>query len=475
MWSFHEVAPELPAQDSPRIVIVSNRVGVSERKRNAAAGGLATALGDALRRKRWLWFGWSGAVADAPAEAARVEPRGRNAVALIDLTPAEKEQYYSGFSNRVLWPNMHYRPGLTEFSRAEYACYRDVNRRFATALLPLLEESDLVWVHDYHLIPLAHELRKAGYHGRIGYFHHIPWPPPELFGALPFSGELMGALAAYDIVGLQTAVDARNAVSGLVELAGGEANGGVVRIGARRAEIHALPIGIDALAFRRLAERSGDMVHPAVRRAFPMQGGQRMVIGVDRLDYSKGIVPRMEAFAQFLRDHPEQRRQVSLLQIAPPSRADVPEYAELDRLSDETAGRINAGLAELDWTPIRVVKRTYARPLLAALFRRAAVGLVTPMRDGMNLVAKEFVAAQDATDPGVLVLSRFAGSARQMTAALIVNPYDNQDVADAIAAALAMGIEERRRRHAELFESVAAEDARWWAGQFLARLEQREA
>jgi trehalose 6-phosphate synthase len=206
-----------------------------------------------------------------------------------------------------------------------------------------------------------------------------------------------------------------------------------------------------------------------------MQGGQRMVIGVDRLDYSKGIVPRMEAFAQFLRDHPEQRRQVSLLQIAPPSRADVPEYAELDRLSDETAGRINAGLAELDWTPIRVVKRTYARPLLAALFRRAAVGLVTPMRDGMNLVAKEFVAAQDATDPGVLVLSRFAGSARQMTAALIVNPYDNQDVADAIAAALAMGIEERRRRHAELFESVAAEDARWWAGQFLARLEQREA
>lgn len=445
-----------------RLVVVSNRVALPQKGDKAAAGGLAVALREALTSYEGLWFGWSGEIAD-DLGPVRTTQSGRVTYAVTDLTQEEWNSYYHGFSNRALWPNMHYRLGLTEFSRADFAGYCAVNGRFADALLPFLQPDDVVWIHDYHLIPLAAELRKRGVKNRIGYFHHIPWPPSEVFGALPSSNELMRTVADYDLVGLQTEIDARNVISGLVNLCGADKTGNIVKLGARSTVIKAVPIGIDVAEFAKMG-RAPSRTSVRATEAF---GDRNLVIGVDRLDYSKGIVQRFEAFERFLLGNPDQRRRVEFLQIAPPSRSDVPEYAELDRQSDETAGRINAALAEFDWTPIRVVKKAYSRKVLAGFYRRAQVGLVTPMRDGMNLVAKEYVAAQDPADPGVLILSRFAGAARQMGDALIVNPYDLSEISDALQQALMMPKEERIRRFESLYASIDKTDIAWWTRTYL--------
>ena len=453
-----------------RLVIVSNRVTIPDRQEKAAAGGLAVALREALETQGGVWFGWSGKVTASDNHEVRAVQHGKVTYAVTDLTEAERQTYYLGFSNRALWPNMHYRLGLTEFSRTDYAGYLGVNRRFAKALVAMLKPDDVIWIHDYHLIPLAADLRRRGVKNRIGYFHHIPWPPAQVFGALPFSATLINTFGAYDLVGLQTPVDVANLIDGLVTLCGAKADGGKVRMGRRETQVRAFPIGIDVEAFRKLAAASVRAAPRPIKATKESLGERKLVIGVDRLDYSKGIVQRLEAFGEFLRSHPEHRGRVGMLQIAPPSRSDVPEYAELDRQSDETAGRLNAALGEFDWTPIRVVKKAYSRSALAGFYRRAQVGLVTPMRDGMNLVAKEYIAAQDPEDPGVLVLSRFAGAAQQMGEALIVNPYDTHEVADAIRTALAMPKSERVRRFERLYETIAATDIAWWTDCYLKAL-----
>ena len=449
-----------------RLVIVSNRVTIPERHEKAAAGGLAVALREALEKQGGLWFGWSGAISEATA-APRVVQHGKVTYAVTDLTEAERQTYYLGFSNRALWPIMHYRLGLTEFSRADYAGYLAVNRRFAKALTALLQPDDVIWIHDYHLIPLAAELRRRGITNRIGYFHHIPWPPSEVFSALPFANTLVSTMSSYDLVGMQTPVDVRNLIGGLVSMCAAKTDGRKVRVGRRETIVQAFPIGIDVEAFRKLAAASVRSATTPLKTTRQSLGERKLVVGVDRLDYSKGIVQRLEAFGQFLRSHPEHRGRVGMLQIAPPSRSDVPEYAELDRQSDEVAGRLNAALGEFDWTPIRVVKKAYSRNALAGFYRRAQVGLVTPMRDGMNLVAKEYIAAQDPADPGVLVLSRFAGAAQQMGEALIVNPYDTHEVAEAIRTALAMPKSERLRRFERLYATIDATDIGWWTKRYL--------
>jgi trehalose 6-phosphate synthase len=452
-----------------RLVVVSNRVTVPERGEKVAAGGLAVALRSALEQHGGLWFGWSGAIGTETSEPSTVK-HGKVSYALTDLTEAERQSYYLGFANRALWPLMHYRLGLTEFNRSDYAGYLAVNRRFAKLLVPLLKRDDIIWIHDYHLIPLAAELRRRGVTNRIGYFHHIPWPSAEVFGALPFSGTLISTMMAYDLIGMQTQSDAANLMEGLIALSGAKREGNRIRTGQRESVVQAFPIGIDVEGFRKLAAASVRAATQPIKATTGPLGGRKLVIGVDRLDYSKGIVQRLEAFGTFLRNHPEHRGSVGLLQIAPPSRTDVPEYAELDRMSDEVAGRLNAALGEFDWTPIRVVKKAYSRSALAGFYRRAQVGLVTPMRDGMNLVAKEYIAAQDPEDPGVLVLSRFAGAAHQLGEALIVNPYDSQEVAEAIRTALAMPRAERQRRFKKLYETISSTDIGWWTQRYLAAL-----
>ncbi|WP_293810055.1 trehalose-6-phosphate synthase [uncultured Bosea sp.] len=458
-----------------RLVIVSNRVTIPDRHEKVMAGGLAVALREALEQRGGLWFGWSGTVSESGPTQVRQVEHGNVTYAVTDLSEAERQSYYLGFSNRALWPLMHYRLGLTEFQRSDYMGYLGVNRRFARALAGLIKPDDLIWIHDYHLIPLAAELRRRGVTNRIGYFHHIPWPAAEVIGALPFSATLIRTMAAYDLVGMQTEVDARNLIGGLVSLCGARSDGRRVRLGARETSVQAFPIGIDVEGFRRLAVASARQAATPLRATKESLGERKLVIGVDRLDYSKGIVQRLEAFGEFLRNHPQERGRVSLLQIAPPSRSDVPEYAELDRQSDEVTGRLNAQLGEFDWTPIRVVKKAYSRKALAGFYRRAQVGLVTPMRDGMNLVAKEYIAAQDPADPGVLVLSRFAGAAQQMDEALIVNPFDSYEVAEAIRTALAMPKSERIRRFEKLYAVIASTDIDWWTRQYLLALSGEDA
>ncbi|KAA5603080.1 alpha,alpha-trehalose-phosphate synthase (UDP-forming) [Blastochloris sulfoviridis] len=440
-----------------RLVVVSNRVSAPDREGKIGVGGLAVALRAALRERGGIWFGWSGRVAAAPAEHPQIVQRGKVGYAVVDIAPIDRDEYYLGFANRALWPNMHYRLGLTQFSRAEFSGYMRVNRRFALALAAIIQPDDLVWVHDYHLIPFAAELRRLGITNRIGYFHHIPWPPIDVFGALPGSDDLLAALKAYDLVGVQTERDAGNLARSFAETPGGTPDAAP--------RIIALPIGIDTAAFRIAAQRAES--NSVVARTMSELGARRLVIGVDRLDYSKGIVERLESFERFMISNPDRRGNVMLLQISPPSRSEVLEYEQLGRQTDETLGRINSTLGDPSWMPIRFVKRAYTHAVLAGLFRNAAVGLVTPMRDGMNLVAKEYVAAQRPDDPGVLVLSRFAGAAAQMREALIVNPFDKFEVAEAISTALLMPKDERIARWRVLFDGLCRQDIGWWTQSFV--------
>ncbi|KAB0269615.1 alpha,alpha-trehalose-phosphate synthase (UDP-forming), partial [Microvirga brassicacearum] len=447
-----------------RLVVVSNRVAVPDSK--GVAGGLAVALREAFEAYPGLWFGWSGKVAAQPATHPRIVDKGRIQYALMDLTSIDRQEYYSGFANRALWPTMHYRIGLADFSRSDYAGYLRVNRTFAAALARLVRPDDLIWVHDYHLIPLAAELRALGITNRIGYFHHIPWPAPEVFATLPGSTQLLRAVMSYDLVGVHTERDADNVRRGLLQEVGASiVKGDMLELGERRTRIKGFPIGIDLARFEAAAERSS--THRLVRQTMASLGSRQLIIGVDRLDYSKGIPERMESFERFLVSNPDQRGRVTYLQIAPTSRSEVPEYATLSRAVNDTLGRINGSLGEPGWVPIHYVTSTYPRPVLAGLYRLAKVGLVTPIRDGMNLVAKEYVAAQDPADPGVLILSKFAGAAQQLTDALIVNPNDKFEVAEAINVALHMSLEERINRWSGMMKTLKAQDVSWWASAYL--------
>ncbi|WP_119718847.1 alpha,alpha-trehalose-phosphate synthase (UDP-forming) [Cognatilysobacter tabacisoli] len=450
-----------------RLVVVSNRVALPNESR---AGGLAVALQGALREHGGLWFGWSGKRVREPSDALHVQEAQDVSYATIDLTHAEHAGYYSGFANRTLWPLLHFRLDLVDYSRETYAVYRAVNARFAERLAPLLRHDDVVWVHDYHLIPLAHRLRELGVGNRIGFFLHVPVPSSDLLAALPSHRELFDALAAYDLVGFQTERDLGRFQSYVPLFGGGRVvdRGTIETAGGRRFRVGAYPISIDtALIEAQAADAFG---RAPVQRLRESLGGRGLVIGVDRLDYSKGLPERFRAFERHLERHPELRGDTTYLQIAPESRGEVPEYQSLRRELEGLAGHINGRHAAPEWTPVRYVNRNFPHDVLAGFYRAADVALVTPLRDGMNLVAKEFVAAQDGTDPGVLVLSRFAGAASELPEAVLVNPYDVDGVADAIAQALSMPGAERRDRWAAMIERLRRDDITAWRRRYLAEL-----
>ena len=441
-----------------RLVIVSNRVPTL-RERGNLAGGLAVALREALAGREALWFGWSGAH-HAPSDAPRLARSGRVSFATIDLATADFTGYYRGFSNGMLWPLFHHRMGLAEFRREDLAAYRRVNETFATALMKLLRPGDLVWVHDYHLIPLGAGLRRRGFAGRLGFFLHVPFPPRAIFEALPQGDGLVADFAAYDVLGVQTAEDAANLNDVLARA------GLAVRAGA-------YPIGIDPEAFA--AEARSAAAGPEAERLRDSMSDRALILGVDRLDYSKGLPHRFHGFAKLLKRFPEHRNRVTMLQIAPVSRGDVAQYRALRRELDELAGRINGEHAEFDWIPLRYLTQTVPRSTLAGFQRIAKVGLVTPLRDGMNLVAKEFVAAQDPADPGALVLSRFAGAAREMEGAILVNPHDPDETAEALHIALTMPQAERRARWERMWQATKRHTAAGWARGFIADLDRAAA
>jgi trehalose 6-phosphate synthase len=430
------------------------------------AGGLEVALQATLKKHRCTWLGWSGDVKEDVQ--TRTVKSGKITYIVTDLNEEDYQEYYNGFANRVLWPILHYRLDLAEFTRRELSGYLRVNDHFADELHKVLEPDDLVWVHDYHLIPLAKALRERGHDNRIGFFLHIPMPPPEILTAMPNHDRLMPALMHYDLVGFQTDNDAANFARYLAKELGMSSHIPRMQSGQERAmRIGTFPVGVETEEFQRRARRAARSSFVS-KVAKTMPGG--IMIGVDRLDYSKGLLLRLEAYERFLTAHPEFHGKISYLQITPRSRSEIAEYADIEQQIDSAAGRINSSYGDVAWNPVRYVKRAYTRTALAGLYRAARVGFVAPLRDGMNLVAKEYVAAQDATDPGVLILSRFAGAAEELKSALIVNPYDPDAVAGAIARALNMPLAERKNRHAELYAAMLENDITKWGDKFLASL-----
>jgi trehalose 6-phosphate synthase len=449
-----------------RLIVVSNRVNPPGGAGEETVGGLAMALAAALREYSGLWFGWSGKT--TPEFDGKLSMQTLDGVtsAVVDLEAADLDEYYNGYANKTLWPLFHYRTDIAAYDRVYGEGYSRVNKRFAETLAPLIAEGDLIWVHDYHLIPLARELRALGIKNRIGFFLHVPWPAHQVFTTLPGHGQLVQAMFDYDLVGFQTAEYCQAFEEYVLSEAGGsEPEPGRLKAYGRSLRVGAFPIGLDAPDFARMlkssrARRMRDLMTAAT--VF-----RHLVVGVDRLDYSKGLEERFLGFERFLVDNPDMRREVLMLQIAPVSRESVDAYQEIRARLDALSGRINGEFSDVDWNPFRYVNKNYRRDELAGIYGAARVGLVTPLRDGMNLVAKEYVAAQDPEDPGVLILSRFAGAARQMGQALLVNPNSPEEIADALKRALSMEKAERIRRWRALFDNVQREDVTAWRDAFV--------
>lgn len=454
-----------------RVVVVSNRVAVPDPKAKQAAniGGLSVALQAMLRETGGLWFGWSGQVAGKKPRGVKSTEVDGVTYATLDLVKEDHDAYYNGFANRTLWPLFHYRSDLTSHDRRNFEGYLRVNANFAKHLFNLLLPSDSVWVHDYHLIPLGQLLRSEGCTQRLGFFLHTPFPPPQLLLTIPRHETLVRSLLAYDVVGFQTETDLRAFKDYIRHEAYGEVTPhGQVRAYQQSARLGVFPIGIDPAAISAMTQSAAGKRQ--FRRMKKSLNDYSLIVGVDRLDYSKGQHERMLAFERFLALHKEWRGRVTFLQVAPLSRTKVPEYKEIRRDLEQLTGHINGRFAHPDWAPIRYLNKSFSQQSLAGIYRAANIALVTPFRDGMNLVAMEFVAAQDEADPGVLILSKFAGAARRLPDAIIVNPYDTEEVADAIDEALNMPRPLRRERWAAMMNSLKSYDLAKWQADFLAAL-----
>jgi len=451
-----------------RLVVVSNRVAIPGEN---APGGLAVALQAALGERGGVWFGWSGKSVRGTSGNVHEQQDGGIRYITVDLSRADVDDYYNGFSNRTLWPLLHFRLDLVDYDRATREGYRRVNALFADTLAPLLREDDIVWIHDYHLIPLAALLRERGVTCRMGFFLHVPVPSADLMMAIPDHARLFSTLYAYDLLGFQTSRD-NDRFRSYVRLYGCGKLLDDHRVEApdgRRIRTGAFPISIDTPRIARQAAAAAGK--SALRNLHTSLERRLLAIGVDRLDYSKGLPERFQSFGRYLERHPDQKGSLTYLQIAPVSRGEVNEYQHLRNQLEQIAGHINGQHAEPDWTPLRYVNRNIPHAMLTGYYRMARIGLVTPLRDGMNLVAKEYVAAQDPDDPGVLILSLLAGAALEMKEALLVNPHDLDGVADAIATAAAMPLAERKERWNAMMARLLEYDIHAWRRAYLEALE----
>lgn len=470
--------PSPPSMGLTRdLLVVSNRLPDfrsvdMDDDRKKRVGGLVSALEPALRSRRALWLGWSGRTVSAtePPATGTTEEGDSTAgaqLAWVDYTESQYRNYYSGFCNGTLWPLFHSFPSRVAFHDAGWESYKEVHETFADLAAPLTSKSATVWAHDYHLMLFARVMRQRGHRGPMGHFLHIPFPSLDMLSMLPWAAQLVDALLDFDLLGFHTPNDVNNFVGCVSALLSAKASDDVVRHRNRETHIGAFPIGIIPEGFQEPAEPS---VAEEIDGLMRTLGDAKLVLGVDRLDYTKGIPERLLAFGKLLETFPEWRGKVSLVQVSVPSRADVPLYAEQRATIESIVGRINGELGEAAWVPIRYLYRSYGRPQLAQLYRAAAVGYVTPLRDGMNLVAKEYVAAQDRDDPGVLMLSRFAGAAVEMQDAVLTNPYHLEGMARDLDRSLRMALEERKVRHAKLLATVERSNAVKWAEGFLAAL-----
>jgi trehalose 6-phosphate synthase len=447
-----------------RLVCVSNRISLP--RRTNPPGGLAVGVLAALQSTGGLWFGWSGETSEEHQAEPEILVRGNVRFATIDLTATDLNAYYNGYCNSTLWPLFHYFPDRFTHDQDQHDTYHAVNALFARQLVKLLEPGDVIWVHDYQLIPLGRYLRREGFEGAIGFFLHIPFPHVQVLRVLPGYGELVRDLCQYDLVGFQTDDDLRSFLS-CIDPAQTQLplERGYVEMSGRAVRLGVYPIGVDVDQIT--IEVDSAATQESVRRLSRSLQGRKLIVGCDRLDYSKGLPERFAAFEHFLESFPENRGKVTYLQIAPLSRGEVGAYSEIRQALEQAAGRTNGRLAEAEWTPIRYLNRNYSHGALMGFLRAADVALVTPVRDGMNLVAKEFVAAQDPDDPGVLILSPLAGASDELPLALQMNPYDKRGMALAIQTALNMPLTERRQRYEQLLAAVREHDIHAWYGRFL--------
>ncbi|WP_110649239.1 alpha,alpha-trehalose-phosphate synthase (UDP-forming) [Salinicola peritrichatus] len=448
----------------PRLVVISNRVSIPEPGK-PQAGGLAVAITGALDEYGGLWFGWDGETSQTATSQPTTVQRDNITYATLPLSKEDYEDYYLGFSNEVLWPVFHFNLGAMDFQLKYAEAYQRVNERFAGTLNTLLEGGELIWVHDYHLLPLGKALRKKGVKDPMGFYLHTPFPGYDLLRALPGYRGLLDDLLHYDLLGFQTNNDLHAFRQSVIEAFGAEVSGDANECKGRQVRTGVYPVGIDVEALTAEAERSCD--NEQARQLREDLGERDLVIGADRLDYSKGLVQRFNAFEALLANFEHRRQKTIFMQIASPSRSAIPEYDELRRQLEEMAGHINGTYADLDWVPVHYLNQTFPREALIGLFRSARVGLVTPLRDGMNLVCKEFVAAQDPDDPGVLVLSELAGAAKELNGALLVNPYDVRAITSAIEQALNMPLDERRKRFQQMIDVLRRNSLLEWRRRFI--------
>lgn len=437
-----------------RLICVSNRVMTPDQ--TDSSGGLAVALRELLQERGGVWAGWSGQVSDNIEVDVR---RGAFTSATLDMTPDEHDGAYVGYANSVLWPVFHNRLDLARFDRNFFGSYVAYNERIADVVTKLVQPGDVIWIHDYHFLILARLLRQRGLTQPIGFFLHIPMPPPEAFLALPEYRIIASSLAAFDLIGFQTTRDVGNILSCLrASVAAELLPSGRLSVAGETVQAGSFPISVEAKQFAPAGTASR---HPDMKR----------VLGVDRLDYTKGLPQKFRGFEHLLRAYPHFRKKTVLTQIAAPTRDSVEVYADIRQELEGISGAINGEYGDVDWMPVHYIHRSIARNRLKVLYRSAAVGLITPLRDGMNLTAKEYVAAQDPADPGVLVLSKLAGAAEELQDAILVNPYCVEEIGDALATALSMPLAERQRRHDLLFATISKRDTRVWASDFLAQLE----
>jgi trehalose 6-phosphate synthase len=463
----HASQPEMGGCVLSRLVVVSNRVAPVEEGK-ASAGGLSVAVEEAFAKTEGLWFGWNGKIENNGPIRVTVEEGKRFARATMPLSRKDYNDFYVGYANSTLWPLLHYRLNVMQYSRAHAEGYRRVNELYANHLAPLLRPDDLIWVHDYHLFVLGRELKRMGLENRMGFFLHTPFPPPDMLRACSEHEEIVRALFDYDVIGFQTENDARNLLEYVRRLSGGTVRGNRATAFGKTARVQAFPISIRPDEMAEAAEKA--MRSNRARQLVRSLGGKQLIIGVERLDYSKGLDKRFASYERLLTNYPENRGSVTLMQIAPPSRGDVQSYREIRQVLEGMAGHINGQFAEFDWVPIRYLNKSYRRDVLAGFFRIAQVGYVTPLRDGMNLVAKEYVASQDPVDPGVLVLSEFAGAAAELDGAVIVNPFDEEGMMEGLQTALRMPLGDRIERYQSMMAVLRKNDLQNWRRRFLEAL-----
>jgi len=452
------------------LVVVSNRVARGNAN-EPMTGGLAAALLPVVEKSGAIWVGSSGRVRDGAQKEpfAEIEALGAGALAMLDLPAAHYGGYYEGFANSALWPALHSRADLIRASQDDYVSYREVNAFMARALLRFKKPDAVFWIQDYHFLALGAELRDLGVTQPVGFFLHTPWPAHDVIEGVPHHRELIEAMLAYDLIGFQTQDDCENFLGYLSSCLGLEGEDGVVTSRHGKSRIEVFPIGIDPKKFALQAAKA--MSHPDVSRLRRSLHGEKLAIGVDRLDYSKGLVNRINAFDRMWTLQPALARTVSLLQIATPSRGAIEAYGNLQNDLAKLVSDVNGRHGEVDWTPIRYLNKGFSQTVLAGLYRTAQVGVVTPLQDGMNLVAKEYVAAQNPADPGVLVLSKFAGAANELDTALLVNPHDIDGMARTIATALGMPLPERKLRWEAMMEKLRSRTIQQWFAEFLEALQ----